>query len=948
MQKSKVNSKIDFDPKSFEAKWQKKWESDKLFSPDLKNSNKPYLDRRAQKGFKEPFYNLMMFPYPSAEGLHVGNMYAFVGADVYARFNRMQGKDVFEPIGLDGFGIHSENYALKIGKNPKEQAKISEQRFYKQLRSIGNSFDWSRTLETYDPVYYRWTQWLFVKLFKAGLAYRKKAEVNWCPSDKTVLSDEQVIDGKCERCNSTVEKRDLEQWFFRITKYADRLLNNIENLDWTEKVKIAQRNWIGRSEDTEIDFPIKGSDLKIKVITTRADTLFGATFLVLAPEHELVEQFKSRISNWPEVEEYIKTSRAKTDFERGRIKDKTGVKLEGVIGVNPVNTEEIPVHIADYVLSTYGTGAIMAVPAHDDRDFDFAKKYDLAIRQVIEAPTQPDTLRVHVDDQDRSDLAQELRSLGKPMEYWTPTLRRYDVEISEAGKVTDILSKAGVGSEEQLEKIRAGRSFALEIDPLSIDFGTVYAGDGKHINSEFLNGLKNAEAIEEMVEWLSQRGLGKKSVHYHLRDWLISRQRYWGPPIPMIYCSNCFDKGKGEQKDMPGWHPVPEAELPVLLPDVEDWKPMGTGKAPLANHPEFYNVACPECGKAARRETDVSDTFLDSAWYFLGYISDIITGDKKNQKSVSRDIEVDQKLEIRNSKLEIPWDPKVARQWLPVAKYIGGAEHSVLHLLYSRFISMALADLKLVDFEEPFISFFAHGLIIKDGAKMSKSKGNVVVPDEYITKYGADTLRAYLMFLGPFSDGGDFRDSGIEGMGRFLKRIWVLFQKSISNELSNESMFQMHKTVKKVTEDISAFKYNTAISALMEYYNFLSKTNPPAGGPISKIEAETFLKLLAPFAPFITEELWQVLGFRSQVSGSRSIHLEKWPEFDPKFLVSDDVTVVVQVNGKKRSQFTVYSSRLENQENIQAEAKLLIEKYLEGQKIKKIIHVPGKIINFVV
>ncbi len=992
-----------------EAKWQSKWESDKLFTPDLANANNPY-------------FNLMMFPYPSAEGLHVGNMYAFTGADVYARFNRMLGRDVFEPIGLDGFGIHSENYALKIGKNPKEQAKISQERFYKQLRSIGNSFDWTRTLETYDPQYFRWTQWLFIKLFQSGLAYRKKAEVNWCPSCKTVLSDEQVVDGKCERCSFLVEKKDLEQWFFKITEYAERLLHNIENLDWTEKVKIAQRNWIGRKVGGVIEFPIdkkyrfinlhgfgansssdfhpwlkaeiekKGhsvivpslpqtenpsvdeqvqyvidnysfdadtvlfghsfgsvvalkvlerldapihglvlaagfaepgfldhkrpfeetfdwkfdfekikknvSDVillkalndtavpasradfikqkiggkvievtaqkdhltgeiepeilkyiipSIEVFTTRPDTLYGATFLVVAPEHELLKGIKDK-----EVREYIKLAKSKSNDERGdEEKEKTGV-FSGQHVINPVNNDKIPVWVADYVLMSYGTGAIMAVPAHDQRDYDFAIKHKLPIREVI--------------------------------------------------------SSSAKNSEQK-----------------------AYIGEGRIINSEIWNGLQMPQDMKKVIDELTRLGIGYEKIQYHLRDWLISRQRYWGPPIPMIFCDSCLKENKGELKDMPGWYSVPLKELPVLLPDVDDWKPMGTGLSPLANHPEFYETTCPGCKGKAKRETDVSDTFLDSAWYFLGYISDIITGEDKIRQKLSKDINIDQESFT-------PWDKTTQKRWLPVKKYIGGAEHSVLHLLYSRFISMVLYDLKFVDFEEPFDSFFAHGLIIKDGAKMSKSKGNVVVPDEYIIKYGADTLRAYLMFLGPFSEGGDFRDSGIEGMNRFVRRVWKKFSIVSDFEMSQEGMHIMHKTIKRVTEDISGFKYNTAIAGLMEWYNFLSNHKE-----VSKQEAEVFLKLFAPFAPFITEELWHsVLGKQG------SIHVSMWPVCEDRYIESEDAVIVIQINGKRRGELKILKSELEMKEKIESQAQEIINSFLEGKDIKKTVHVSGKIVNFVV
>lgn len=856
----KMKNQTGYNPNEIEKKWQEVWENEAIFSPDIKAP-------------KNPYYNLMMFPYPSAEGLHVGNMYAFTGADVYARYNRMQEKDVLEPIGLDGFGIHSENYALKVGRHPKEQAQIAEKNFYRQLRSIGNSFDWQRTVETYDPGYYKWTQWLFIQLFKAGLAYRATALVNWCPKDMTVLSDEQVIDGKCERCGTEVEKRDLEQWFFRITKYAERLLNNIEGLNWSEKVKIAQRNWIGKSEGAEIGFRVEGlgDSFEIKVFTTRPDTLFGATFMVLSPEHPLAEQAANgqwSMVNDKEVKEYVEKAKNKTEIERtAEGKEKTGV-FSGLYAINPVNGKEIPIWIADYVLSGYGTGAIMAVPAHDARDFAFAKKYDLPIIPVIEQ-TGPVVAPPPSDNPRFAALTAGARR-GSP-----------------------------------------SASHPFDSEP--------YEGPGVLINSGEWEGWEMPGDIDKVLVWLEEKGLGKRVANYHLRDWLISRQRYWGPPIPMAYCSTCEKNGKAEVEGMPGWFSIPEKDLPVLLPDVSDWKPMGTGKSPLANHPEFYKTKCPNCGSDATRETDVSDTFLDSSWYFLRYPN----------------------TDVQNEAFDI----ESTKKWLPVDQYIGGAEHSVLHLLYSRFVTMVLYDLNFLDFEEPFTNFFAHGLIIKDGAKMSKSKGNVVVPDEYISKYGADTLRTYLMFLGPYSDGGDFRDSGIEGMNRFIKKVWKLLLERVGedNSLSNERERLMHKTIKEVSQDIKDFGYNTAIARLMEWYNALNKEKN-----VSKREAEVFLKLLAPFAPHMTEELWQKLGFRAEGSGFSSIHLENWPEFDEKKLATDSVTIVVQVNGKKRGEFVLESSQISNQQEAEKRAKEAVSKHLDGAAIKKVIYVPGKIVNIVV
>ncbi len=750
-------------PDEIESKWQKKWKEDKVYTPDLDNT-------------KTPFYALMMFPYPSAEGLHVGNMYAFTGVDIVGRFNRMQGKAVFEPIGLDGFGIHSENYALKINQHPFELSKVTEKRFYEQLMMIGNGYDWTRTVETYKSNYYKWTQWLFLQMYKKGLAYRKKQAVNFCPSCLTVLADEQVIAGECERCGSLIEQKELEQWFFKITDFAERLLNNLETLDWSEKVKIAQRNWIGKSEGIILNFD------GIKVFTTRPDTTDGATFLVLAPEHPLVNKLTT-IEQKGDVESYTKVVKSKSDLERKENRDKTGV-FTGTLVKNPVSGKEIPVWIADYVLMGYGTGAIMAVPFADDRDREFAEKFNLPIEKT--------TFKVTPD--------------------------------------------------------------------------------------------------------------GEKKINYHLRDWLISRQRYWGPPIPIIYCDKC------------GVVPVPEEDLPVELPYVEDFRPKGTGQSPLATDHNFYNVKCPSCNGSGQRETDVSDTFFDSSWYFLRYPS----------------TEFDDK----------PFDATRTSKWLPVDIYIGGAEHSVLHLLYARFITMVLYDLKLIDFDEPFNKFIAHGLIIKDGAKMSKSKGNVVNPDDCIKEFGADVLRMYLMFMGPYIDGGDFRDGGMNGTYHFLQRVWSLQEKlGIEDQkLEAEAFKMMHKTIKKVTEDIEGVKFNTAIAALMEWLNHLSRKEN-----VTVEEYRTYLLLLAPFAPHITEELWEMVGEKF------SIHQQSWPKFDTEYLEEDLINVIVQINGKVRDILMIQKDIINSNEVVEklALSSEKISKFTHKGVVKKIIYIPGKIINFV-
>ena len=815
--------------KKAEKKWMQIWQKKKIYEPNLIKA-------------KKPFYNLMMFPYPSAEGLHVGNMYAFTGSDIYGRFKRMQGYDVFEPIGLDGFGIHSENYALKIGAHPMEQAKISQKRFYKQLESIGNGFAFNERLETYDPNYYKWTQWIFVKLFKAGLAYRKKQEVNWCPKCQTVLADEQVIDGKCERCGTEVIKKELEQWFFRITKYADELLKELDNLDWSEKVKFAQKNWIGESEGVEIKFKILNSEHEVKVFTTRADTLFGVTYLVLSPDHYLIEKLKFQILNLVDVNKYI--DKAKKNISKEK-KEKTGIILSGIYAINPANNSKIPVFVSDYVLSSYGTGAIMAVPAHDERDFEFAKKYNLEIKPVV------------VSDKNANNF-----SLDKP-----------------------------------------------------------FVDDGYLINSGQFNGLKSEVARKKIAEFVG----GKETKMYHLRDWLISRQRYWGPPIPMIYCSKCAQKGMGEKEEMPGYYSVPEKDLPVILPFLKDFKPK-EGISPLAKDKSFYEVKCPVCGSVAKRETDVSDTFLDSSWYFFRY------------------------LDIKNNKE--PFSKKIAKKWLPVDMYIGGAEHAVLHLLYTRFITKVFNDLKLIDFREPFKKFRAHGLLIKDGAKMSKSKGNVINPDELIQKFGADAVRVYLMFLAPFEAGGDFRDQGLMGVVRFLNRVVSFGEKIAKQPVSKGSNKELEKTlnltIQKVTYDIENLHYNTAVSALMILFNSIEEKYQKEKLPNKYFL--TFLKLLAPFAPFLTEELWQKINNKK---GFKSIHREKWPTFQK--IEEKTAQIIVQINGKFRSLIIAPTdSSEETIKNLLLQDKRFIN-YLKSQNINfkqfientRSIFIKNKLINFI-
>ncbi len=825
-----------YNHQKIEKKWQGIWEQKKAWRVDLKRTKKPY-------------YNLMMFPYPSAEGLHVGNVYPFTGSDIHGRFRRMQGYDVFEPMGFDAFGIHSENFALKQGTHPKIQTAKNIAHFRKQLKAMGALFAWDHEVVTSEPEYYKWTQWLFLQLYRMGLAYRAKAPVDWCPSCKTVLADEQVIDGKCERCGTEVIQKELEQWFFRITKYADRFLKNLEKIDWSERTKIAQRNWIGKSEGVELKFKItptiNNQQLTIEVFTTRPDTLFGATYIVLTPEHSLLKNLESRILNGEEVRKYTEESKKKNELERTELApEKTGVELKGIKAINPATKEEIPVWVADYVLASYGTGAIMAVPAHDQRDYEFAKKYNLPMRMVV-CPHYP-------------------------------------------AKTCPVLDHA-------------------------------YTGDGHLVGSGDFDGMPSEKAKSEITRFVK----GKRTIKYHVRDWLISRQRYWGPPIPIVYCEKC------------GIMPVPEKELPVLLPNVKDFRPTGTDKSPLALVERFVKTKCPECSDEARRETDVSDTFLDSSWYFLRYPS---IGAKNS------------KFETRNSKFGLPWNQQITRKWLPVHMYIGGQEHAVLHLLYSRFITMALKDGGYIDFEEPFKKFRAHGLITKDGAKMSKSKGNVVNPDEYFKKYGADTVRMHLMFLGPFSEGGDWSDKGIVGIHRFLNRIWN-FQFSISDFRSNPKSqtsknsleILRQKTIKKVTEDLENLRYNTAISALMEYSNALQHSNTPT---IQQIN--TLLILLAPFAPHITEELWsRIQNTRYKIRTTSSVHNQKWPSYDAKKIQQEQIRLILQVNGKVRDVVEADAGIKETEARQLALANEKVRKWLAGKEPKKIIFVPKRLVNIV-
>ena len=819
-----------YDPQLVERTWAARWKERGTHATDLATA-------------KNPFYALMMFPYPSAEGLHIGNLFAFTGNDIYGRFHRLKGHDVFEPLGYDAFGIHSENFAIKKGVHPTELIPSNIRNFRRQLDRAGLMVDWSHSVDTTDPAYYKWTQWIFLQLHKRGLAYRKEAAVNWCPSCKTVLANEQVEHGACERCGTMVELRDLTQWFFRISEYAPRLLANLDGMDWSETTKGAQRNWIGKSEGAELVFSVSDTEAdagsatvavtsemqiredRIRVFTTRPDTVFGATYLVLAPEHPLVDTITS-YEQRSEVEAYRERTRRQDLVARKTSKEKTGV-FTGAYAVNPATERLVPVWIADYVLMDYGTGAIMAVPGHDERDFEFAQTFDLPIARVVVQ-----------------------------------------------------------GGEHAHEPIRN-----------SAMTDTV---GGRLCNSGSFNGLGVEEGKKAITEWLASRGTAKPVTQYRLHDWCISRQRYWGPPIPIIHCGAC------------GPVPVPEADLPVILPNIADFKPDDSGVSPLARHAEWYHVACPQCGQAARRETDVSDTFLDSAWYFLRY------------PSVGHD--------------DVPFDAAITKTWLPVTSYIGGNEHAVLHLLYARFITMVLKDAGHLDFEEPFTRFRAHGMIIRDGAKMSKTKGNVINPDAYFEEWGADAFRTYLMFLGPYEEGGDFRDRGISGVKRFLDRVWGSVHECTTSGSGDDGvMRKLHQTIKKVGEDIPALAFNTAIAAMMEYVNAL-RTGERT---VHRAEVEPLVQLVAPFAPHLAEACWEQLGH------TKSVFDSGWPAFDAARLVADTWECVVQVNGKTRGKVVLANGATQSQAVDAALAEPSIAKFVTGSP-KKVIFVPGRLLNVVV
>jgi len=857
----------DYNPAQIEGKWQDFWEEKGLFKAE---DPSPFKKVRGPKK-----YILIEFPYPSSDGLHVGHVRSYAALDAVARKARMEGFNVLYPIGWDAFGLPTENYAIKTGIHPEVATQKNIANFKRQLKMLGISFDWSREINTTDPDYYKWTQWIFLKFFEKGLAYQAKIPINWCPSCKIGLANEEVIDGKCERCGAETEQREIKQWLLQITKYADRLIDDLKKVDYLEKIKTQQINWIGKSVGTEIDFKVDGLNEFIKVFTTRADTLFGVTAVVLAPEHPLVKKIV-KDEQKKEVEKYIEESREKSEFERTKLeKEKTGV-FTGAFCINPGNNEKVPIWIGDYVIATYGGGAVMMVPAHDYRDFDFAKRFNLPIRQVI-TPTQINT--------DKNTNSHELKE--------------------------------------------------------------AFVDYGKLINSGEFNSLKSEKAIEKITEWLEKNKLGKKTVQYKLRDWIFSRQHYWGEPIPLVFCENCAVKIKNQKSKIkkgefsegellnPGWIAVSENNLPVELPYIKKYQPTGTGESPLAAISEWVNVKCPKCNGPAKRETDTMPNWAGSSWYYLAYT---MLG---NQKS-----------NLKNQKLI--WDKEKIKYWMPVDWYNGGMEHTTLHLLYSRFIYKFLWDIGVVPKSagsEPYQKRTSQGIVLaEDNRKMSKSFGNVINPDEIVKRYGADTLRVYEMFMGPFGETIVWNTKGVEGAHRFLNKLWDFVMVKIkgigSKEIKtpNEGKVILNKTIKKVSEDIENFKFNTIISSLMELLNFFR------GGKssfekidIKQKDLEKILILIYPFAPHIAEEMWEKLGYHKG-----SISLEKWPKPDPKFLKEETFELIIQVNGKMRDKVSVPMNISEEEAKELTLGRETVKKWRGGKIIKKIIFVKNKLINIVI
>ncbi|MFA5154870.1 MAG: leucine--tRNA ligase [Patescibacteria group bacterium] len=808
-----------YDHRSIERKWQENWRAANLY-------------RTGADPAKPKYYILDMFPYPSGAGLHVGHPKGYIATDIVARLRLMQGYNVLHPMGWDAFGLPAENYAIKNKLHPRVATEANIATFKRQLGILGLSYDWEREINTTDPRYYKWTQWIFLQMWKRGLAFESYEPINWCPSCQTGLANEDLEDGKCERCGSAVEQRPMRQWVLKITDYADRLLTDLERLPgWEEPIKEMQRNWIGRSEGAEIEFKIQDTDQAVKVFTTRIDTIFGCTYVVLAPEHPLVAGLQARIKNWPAVESYLAAVKNKTDLQRTDLnKEKTGVALAGLAAINPFNGKAVPIFIADYVLNSYGTGAVMAVPAHDERDFEFAEKYDCPIRKSVADPADPDN------------------------------------------KV----------------------------------FGGCYTADGVLVNSGEFSGLASAAARRKMIAWLEQSRLGVKRVNYKIKDWVYSRQRYWGEPIPLIHCANC------------GVVPVPEDELPVVLPEVESYEPTGTGESPLAAIADWVNVKCPACGGEAKRETNTMPQWGGSCWYYLRYM------DPDNERVL-----VDKQKEA---------------YWSPVDFYVGGAEHATRHLIYARFWHKFLYDIGAVHYDEPFTKLKHVGLIMgEDGRKMSKRWGNVINPDEMVDKFGADALRVYEMFMGPFEQAANWNTNGLVGTRKFLEKAEQLLAKPLPVRPDKRLLSLLHKTIRKVGLDIDNFRLNTAVSALMILVNELTDYKQAAQAwPFGSAEFAVFLQLLAPFAPHLSEELWERLGRPD------SIFQSAWPAYDPALVKDENINLVISINGKLRATLVVPADISEAAAVKLAQDTAAIQKWLAGKQVIKTVFVPGKLLNLVI
>ncbi len=827
-----------YDHKSIESKWQKRWEESGIFHAK---------DRGGEK-----FYALVEFPYPSGEGLHLGHPRSYTAMDIIARKRRMEGRNVLFPIGWDAFGLPAENYAVKKGEHPRKTTAANIVTMRRQLQSLGFSFDWSREVNTTDSEYYKWTQWIFLQFFKHGLAYKAKMPINWCPSCKIGLANEEVVDGRCERCGGETEKRDKEQWMLKITAYADKLLKGLQTVDYIPRARVQQENWIGRSEGATIEFKIQNSKFKIPVFTTRADTLFGATYLVLAPEHTMVAELSETASNRAEIEAYVASARRKTDIERtAEGKEKTGVQIQGVMAENPGTKETIPVWIADYVLAHYGTGAIMAVPAHDERDWKFALKFNLAIRHVIE--------QTNVRD-----------------------YRKY------------FYFEFAFISDDDPDHIRA-ISYAYQQAKKGVELGHfAYTGPGVLINSGQFDGMGSEEAKDAITKYVG----GKKTISYKLRDWVFSRQRYWGEPIPIVFCGHC------------GTVPVPEKELPVKLPEVPKYEPTDTGESPLAAIADFVNTTCPSCGGAAKRETDVMPNWAGSSWYFLRYC------DPENDHAFA--------------------DPKKLKYWMPVDWYNGGMEHTTLHLLYSRFWNLFLHDIGAVPVAEPYAKRTSHGMILgQDGEKMSKSRGNVVNPDLIIEKYGADTLRCYEMFLGPFDQAAPWNSRGIIGVRRFLDKAWYYVERWHDGETRDADARLIAKTIKKASDDIECMRFNTAIAALMELFNGL-------GPAIAKADLVRIVGLISPFAPHLAEELSERLGNTDFVARA------PWPTYDQALTLDEETDLVVQINGKVRDTLRVPAGLSDEDAKTRALGSSKVQSWIVGKEIKRVLVVKGRLVSIVI